>query len=198
MINFLKFRITGTYALLQNNPAAMLAPPPPPGPKGPTEKPPLEQQAEAAAYRLKSGQLYFPAIAFRKALLGACKNKTVKPGGKGRGIQVVTFMKATAFTEALEAPLFHPKTWKPITDFDVDVRRVVMKGTGGAIARARPLIREWATEIVMECDTDFVTAAMILELLTLAGKMIGVGDYRPERGGPFGRFMVQLQEFAVN
>jgi hypothetical protein len=51
---------------------------------------------------------------------------------------------------------------------------------------------EWAVLITCEVDEDFVTVAMMVELLNIAGKVSGAGDYRPQCKGPFGRFRVEL------
>ena len=38
--------------------------------------------------------------------------------------------------------------------------------------------------------SDYMTTVSLCELLNFAGKYIGIGDWRPEGGGPFGSFHV--------
>lgn len=61
------------------------------------------------------------------------------------------------------------------------------------IPRSRPLIAAWSLEIPLEVDRDIlVHLEPLTELLNAAGKYPGVGDYRPGKGGTFGRFRAEL------
>jgi hypothetical protein len=56
--------------------------------------------------------------------------------------------------------------------------------------RHRPKINEWCACFIIEIDRTLVDINMIHQLLTEGGRRIGIGDFRPEKGGPFGRFQV--------
>jgi hypothetical protein len=56
--------------------------------------------------------------------------------------------------------------------------------------RHRPKVEEWQASIPMEIDTGVLPVATIHQLLEEGGRRIGVGDYRPEKTGPYGRFSV--------
>jgi hypothetical protein len=56
------------------------------------------------------------------------------------------------------------------------------------VPRSRPLFPVWATRVSFDINTDYVSPAALDPIMTEAGSMVGVGDYRPEHTGPFGRF----------
>ena len=58
------------------------------------------------------------------------------------------------------------------------------------IVRTRPLLKKWALSFTAEYDEEEIKAEVLKEILDYAGRRVGIGDYRPERGGPFGRFHV--------
>ncbi len=74
--------------------------------------------------------------------------------------------------------------------FEVDVRPVVVPSTRGRVARRRPVFKNWSLKFNIEYDEDELSASTIKEILDYAGTRVGIGDFRPEKGGPFGRFMV--------
>lgn len=69
-----------------------------------------------------------------------------------------------------------------------DRRSVVVQRA--RIIRTRPKFEEWALSFQIEYDDEEIPKEVINELLVFAGKRIGIGDYRPEKGGLFGRFIV--------
>lgn len=56
--------------------------------------------------------------------------------------------------------------------------------------RTRAVLREWAACFDLEYTAPVLTGGKVLQLLAAAGLMRGVGDYRPEKGGPFGAFEI--------
>jgi hypothetical protein len=102
----------------------------------------------------------------------------------------ITPMKAGVFSAEMECPLYHPETGARLKDYKINVQRVVVQGAG--IHRARPEIPAWQCKVAFEIDDAFVTPQIVEEVFNLAGRMKGVGDFRPERKGPYGRFSVKL------
>ena len=180
------FKITGISPLLMNNPASMR-----PAPKGAVKKTIPTPEAEAAmkVYAEKNGQakphLYMPSIAFRSSLIRACIGKRIgKVGAK-------TLVSAGVFIVEEKCFLVQPGTKKPITEYEILTVRAVVQRQG--VLRSRPKINEWETRIVFEIDDDFVTPDQVLELFCLAGKLAGAGDWRPEKQGMYGRYVVVME-----
>jgi hypothetical protein len=56
--------------------------------------------------------------------------------------------------------------------------------------RHRPRLNQWHAEFTLEIDDDMLEPNLIHQLLIEGGSKNGLGDYRPEKGGPFGKFAV--------
>jgi len=68
--------------------------------------------------------------------------------------------------------------------------------TGPMVKIGRPLMREWKINFVMEVDGELWTPeVMLAEVIPHAGKMVGIGAWRPGLKGPYGRFV--MTDFKV-
>jgi len=56
--------------------------------------------------------------------------------------------------------------------------------------RTRLLLPEWAARVTVTFVQPLITAQAVANLLAAAGMMIGVGDWRGEKGGSWGRFRI--------
>lgn len=79
-------------------------------------------------------------------------------------------------------------------DWECDSRSVVIPSTGGRIMCHRPRLDEWSLKFTLEVDEEMFAEKFVRLLVDDAGKKIGLGDYRPSRKGPFGRFVVTKWE----
>lgn len=139
-------------------------------------------QAEKKAYwDNETGDLYMPGPNILASLIEAGKFHKV---GKTK----VTTAKSTLVTAGIMinevACSFGTK------DFEVDSRRVVNPSTGGAMICHRPRLDEWKLSFTLDVDEEMFSADFVRTLVDDAGKKIGLGDFRPARKGPFGRFHV--------
>lgn len=75
-------------------------------------------------------------------------------------------------------------------DWQVDTRPVRIPATGGRILAHRPMFEKWALAFQVELDTSMIGETMFREIVDAAGKRIGLGDFRPDTKGPFGKFVV--------
>lgn len=66
--------------------------------------------------------------------------------------------------------------------------------TGAMVKIGRPLIREWEVSFTMIVDDELYDANVLHEIIRHAGKLIGIGAWRPELKGPHGRFEVTAFE----
>lgn len=181
-----QFAITGISPLLMHNPAGMGRQ----AAGGMARKtiPTPEDEAEAAAYRLEDGGLYFPSIGFRSALW---------TGASGRKIGKMTARNAVAqavFNIDDKTLIVNPETGEQITDYEILVTRVVVQKSG--IHRARPMIAKWGAVLNLEIDTDVLGPSEVAQGLNIAGRAVGVGDWRPEKRGPYGRFTAEILGIA--
>ena len=183
-----RFLVTGKTALLMHNPASMLKTVGPPGTKTQAQRiPKPEDEAEAGTYKNTDGSFCFPAQAFRKAIVSASKG--LRAGKAG----VPGLVMAGVFPVGEWVNLLDEETGKPIRKYEIDIRRAVPKGQG-AVSRARPKIPYWKCIVEIEVNESFLPVDVVLKLLQRAGEIIGIGDYRPEKGGRFGKFKAELMK----
>lgn len=67
--------------------------------------------------------------------------------------------------------------------------------TGALVKIGRPRVREWSAEFVLVVDDELYDVNNLLPIMQHAGNLIGIGAWRPEKRGPYGRFTVA--EFQV-
>jgi hypothetical protein len=143
------------------------------------EKKSIEEQAEHAVYRDPDiGLLYIPGIAIQRALInGATYSK-----GKGRA----TLQKPVA-----ACVLVNPERISlGVKDYKIDARPVVIPATKGRVMRFRPRIDEWQVTFEIEFDSNLLKESELRRVVDDTGSRVGLLDFRPEKKGPFGRFMV--------
>jgi hypothetical protein len=56
--------------------------------------------------------------------------------------------------------------------------------------RYRPEFRDWAVRITMTFDSEMLRVDDIMSLVNRAGFGAGIGEWRPEKGGDYGRFEI--------
>jgi hypothetical protein len=73
-----------------------------------------------------------------------------------------------------------------ITDYEVDSRPVTIPSTKGRVMRHRARLNEWAFRINMRINDQILSEDIVRRLMSEGLQQIGIGDFRPEKGGPFG------------
>lgn len=68
--------------------------------------------------------------------------------------------------------------------------RSVKVGTA-RLMRYRPRLNDWRLSVDILFDETMIECAQVIAAAINAGKYIGIGDYRPAKGGSFGRFSVE-------
>lgn len=181
------YRVEGVSSLLMHSPAAMMEP----QSERPTTKriPAPEEEAEKGCYRDEEGFLYLPSAAFRASLMHGAGGRRI---GK---IAARTVLSGAVFNIGPKTSLVDPDSGERIQDYKINLARVVIGRA--SIVRARPEIERWGCLLELEVDLDFTNSRQVEELLNIAGRISGVGDYRPERKGPHGRYRAELLQDGV-
>ena len=145
-----------------------------------------EQEAEPKLYTDDDGNIGITAEMMCASLKGAGRDV---PFGTGRSkVSTATSTKLFGFfgIEQVFLPFEAGFTaWVP------DVRRGKNPNGGEAVCLCRPKINIWALEFDVWYDENLVRLDTIESLFTIAGRTQGLGDFRPNCGGPFGRFRVE-------
>ncbi len=141
-------------------------------------KPPRdpEREYEATKYKLPDGRCGWPAGAFKNAMVRA---------GKVIGF-AMTDSRGCFFTEGEgdpENPLV-PIIGEPY------MRTDMCRVEGKSMPRFRACFREWEAVLTIRYDVEVISAEQIVNLVNRAGETVGIGGWRPEKKGNFGRFQV--------
>lgn len=178
------FRLTGTTPLLTHNPHGMKR-----ADEGIGKKkiPLAADEAAAGVYRNREGRLSLPIIAARSSLLGGCTGRRI---GKFSALRVI--VPAVSYDMSDEwMPLRDPETLAMLTEYEVFVVRAVVNRKSGVL-RARPLFRKWMIEAPLLIDTESAKPSLVLEIFGYAGREIGLGDWRPQRSGIYGKYVAEI------
>ena len=74
--------------------------------------------------------------------------------------------------------------------WEVDERPVRIPTTGGRILAYRPKFQDWKLDFTATLNTEIISVVLMRQIIDDAGVRIGLGDYRPDRKGPFGKYKV--------
>ena len=139
----------------------------------------------------KDGVAFVPGMAFKKCLETAARFLSVNIKGRGKatytkhfkaGVLVIENLSLGVEREDVEGNwLFVPSDGKP--------------GGQSRVNRCFPIFHEWGGDVKFHILDDTITRPIFEQHIKEAGNFIGVGTFRPERGGYFGRFSVENIEW---
>lgn len=66
-----------------------------------------------------------------------------------------------------------------------------------AVCIVRPKFKNWSLDVTFQVDGKQVKEGLIRQLVDTAGSKAGLCDFRPNKGGPFGRFAVEKWEVTM-
>lgn len=135
-----------------------------------------EQDFKESLYPMQDGSHTFPAVAFKSAMVGACR-----------------FVENVKMTEARGA--FHILgEFIKIDGHPTRREDMVRVGMGTADIRYRGEFKQWKALLEISYNQSAMSAEQIVNLLNVAGFGVGVGEWRPERNGSYGRFHVATEQ----
>lgn len=143
------------------------------------------EQAHKKAYIDDKGFLYVPGTNIFASIINA--GIFHKVGKKQLTTNKTSLIPAGCIVEDLTCSL-RTKDW------EVDSRSVVNPSTQGRMMCHRPRVDNWSMTFTLNIDTTVFDPKLIRAVVDDAGKKIGLGDFRPQRKGPFGRFVVARWE----
>lgn len=151
------------------------------GRKSPKSAKDPESDYNESMYRLDNNQPGFPALAFKAATVGGAR----------------FFGKSVTMTSLRQSMFFDGELSKAdgvklvaITGEPGMREDVVRVGNGGTDLRYRAEFPEWSTTLTVIYVASMLTRDSVLSLIEAGGMGVGVGEWRPERRGDFGTFIV--------
>ena len=141
-----------------------------------------KEQAEQKLYLGLDGKTHIiPQPNVLRCLIDS--GKFFKAGKSKVTTQKSSLLSAAFEIEELEIPITSKEGWR------VDTRPVRIPSTGGRILCHRPMFDDWKLEFHLNIDEEIIGVKLARDILDTAGKRIGLGDFRPDCKGPFGKFV---------
>jgi len=140
---------------------------------------------------IEGAKFGFPITAIKQAALSACYRAGIIPNQMG--------MKCVFYINALEG--LNPGTGSELAVIETDeppVFREDMVKIGGmtkvADLRYRPAFNNWKIRLKISLiEVGTFTMESIINAIDLGGFMNGIGEWRMERDGEFGRFHIEME-----
>ena len=129
-------------------------------------------------YRTSKGEPGVPAMAIKSDIINAAH--------KDIGIEK-TLVRKALFLRCGEDVIPFDKYDEPTIREDC-----VRVGQGSADLRYRPEFKRWAVSLEFEIDAGLLQVKDLVNLVDRAGFGVGICEWRPEKGGEYGRFEVDL------
>lgn len=162
----------------------------------PEEHPKLEKETADAyerrnwrhrVHRDASGKVIIPPTAFKNCIAEAAKFLSLQIPGKGKATYTKHFEAGVLVVEPLVLPINADEVQCQKLHLPADGKR----GGGKRVFKYLPIIHSWAGEVTFLVLDESITESVFKQVLSEAGKFIGIGNFRPRNNGYFGRFEVE-------
>lgn len=141
------------------------------------------EHAEKCLHTLPNGKACIPPGMLMSALIGA--GQFIRLDGKRQiSTQKTTTLPGFLTIEDTEIPLDHAKPW------EVDMQQGRNPNGGEAVCIVRPRFDAWSFRVTQVVDTTQINLVLVRQLWDYAGQRMGLGDFRPQRKGTYGRFVI--------
>lgn len=142
-----------------------------------------QQEAMDAMYLTDDGKPGVNMLSVKASLIGAAHKDL---GIEKTLVRKALFLPQDAYSANLVGELIAGEP-----EIREDIVRV---GANQTDLRYRPEWKQWAVDVVVEIDSDLLSEQDVINLVNRAGFSVGIGEWRPEKGGEFGRFEFDLTE----
>jgi hypothetical protein len=146
-------------------------------------KDPLAEAAQNA-YVATDGTFYFSSFAIPGCMAASGANHKMRGTRKTLRFVVPSAVRMQTDTVTIL------NGSDPAQRFEVDGRPVTIPATKGRVMRYRPRFDVWGARFTLLVNDSLLSVEDAHRLLSEAGETIGIGDFRPEKRGPFGCFRV--------
>lgn len=135
----------------------------------------------------KEGNVFLPPMAFKQSLDAAAKMLGRQIPGKGKATYTKFFQSGVL---CVDPPVL------PVKKDDVRGERIHanadgVRGSGKRVWRTFPVIDDWEAKVKFHVLASEITQDVFEEHLRQAGAFVGLGRFRPQNGGYYGRFDVK-------
>lgn len=144
------------------------------------------------AHTNSDGYVLLPPMGFKQCLDTAAKRLSIQIPGKGKATYTKHFESGVLVMEPLVLPIKKDDTILERIHANADG----VRGSGKRVWRNFPRIDHWEGEVSYHVLADEITRDIFEQVLRQSGAFVGVGRFRPERGGFYGRFSVKSVKWS--
>jgi hypothetical protein len=143
----------------------------------------------------KEGQVCIPAMALKQAI-DTCAYKLGLKVPNRRGATYKSFFASGFFCDH-DVPIANGK---PLRKEDAESKTISAnadgrRGSGSRVPRTFPEFPSWNGVAELTIIDDLLTQSIFEQHVKSAGLIVGIGRFRPENGGTYGRFRVTKFEW---
>lgn len=133
------------------------------------------------------GRIFIPPMAFKIGLDTAAQRYSKQIPGKGKSTYTKHFGAGVLVTDGLLLDARKDEVEGEWFWVHADGQR----GSGKRVKRCFPVVRDWRGELAFHVLDDVITKDVFEETLSTAGSFVGIGRFRPENKGFYGRYAVE-------
>ena len=139
------------------------------------------------------GQVFIPPAAIKQCISDTAQYLSIKIPGK---------RNATYSKHFKSGIIVDPEPMKVGMHIDdVEVERLYLnadgkRGSGTRVWRHMPKINNWSIQVKVFIPDIEIGEKIFEKILVAAGQFTGLGRYRPQNGGWYGRFIIKDLEFT--
>lgn len=147
---------------------------------------------ERRTWRLRThaneeGNIFIPPMSFKNSLADAARFLSLQIPGQGKATYTKHFLSGIMVNEPLVLPIKRDDVAGTWLHLNADGKR----GGGTRVMRCMPTIPKWSGTVKYYIMDEVITKDVFRQVLEESGKLIGIGYFRPQNGGYWGRFTVK-------
>jgi len=141
----------------------------------------------------ENDEVFIPPMAFKKVLDAAAARTGMKRKNKGQATFTKLFVSGVMVVDPVMLGIRKD-------EFECDMIYADSQGSKGSTSkrvwRRYPTTKAWEATVTFHVLDAEITEAIFKEHLETAGLFVGVGRFRPENGGYYGRFSIVEMEWV--
>lgn len=138
-------------------------------------------------HTMPDGKVFIPPMSFKQGLDTAAKMLGRQIPGKGKATYTKFFLSGVLCME----PGILPFTRDDVACDRIYANADGVRGSGKRVWRMFPRVDQWQVDMPFHILADEITKDVFEEHIRQAGAFVGIGRFRPQSGGYYGRYEVK-------
>jgi len=138
-------------------------------------------------HTMPDGHVFIPPMSLKMAVDSAAKMLGRQIPGKGKSTYTKFFLSGVL----VMTPVLLPLTREEVQHDRLFVNADGVRGSGKRVWKNFPRIDSWTADVPFNVLADEITEDVFEEHLRQAGAFVGIGRFRPQSSGFYGRFEVK-------